>query len=199
MLKVGYQIQHQSNVRVRIDKHWETRTATQPIKQRRRKRVIEQNMRIHDKYGETRMYIVFEDMMREGMLIRTLNKFSLSLCPSASDSQENTKSESQKVPLSSLNVQQTSTGRPVLGASSSNSSEWNNDDKWSSQVRRTGVHPIKMCGGTSKMCTDNFCFFVQCPLSCCRFHLQSITIHCNRRRVWTHVRILSICERPAGR
>ena len=49
-----------------------------------------------------------------------------------------TKSESQDVPLSSLNVQQTSTGRPVLGDSSLNSSEWNNDDKWSSQVWKSG-------------------------------------------------------------
>ena len=70
------------------------------------------------------------------------------LASTASESPGKTKSESQKVPLSSLNVQQTSTGRPVLGASSSNSSEWNNDDKRSSQVRRTGVHPILMCGGT---------------------------------------------------
>ena len=52
----------------------------------------------------------------------------------ASESPVKTKSESQNVPLSSLNVQQTSTGRPVLGASSSNFSEWNIDDKWSSQV-----------------------------------------------------------------
>ena len=29
-------------------------------------------------------------------------------------------------------------GETVLGASSSNSSEWNNDDKWSSQVRKSG-------------------------------------------------------------
>ena len=50
----------------------------------------------------------------------------------------NTKSESQKVPLSSLNVQQTGTTKPVMLASSSNSSEWNNDDKWSSQVRKSG-------------------------------------------------------------
>ena len=42
-----HQIQHQSNVRVRIDKHWETRTVSQPIR--------EQKLRIHDKYGETRM------------------------------------------------------------------------------------------------------------------------------------------------
>ena len=35
-------------------------------------------------------------------------------------------------------MQQTSTGRPVLGASSSNFSEWNIDDKWSSQVWKSG-------------------------------------------------------------
>ena len=42
------------------------------------------------------------------------------LASTASESPGQTKSESQNVPLSSLNVQQTSTGRPVLGASSSN-------------------------------------------------------------------------------
>ena len=36
-----------------------------------------------------------------------------------------------------------------------NSSQWNNDDKWSSQVKRTCVHPNLMCGRTWKMCTDN--------------------------------------------
>ena len=46
--------------------------------------------------------------------------------------------ESQNVPLSSLNVQPTSTGRPVFGASSSNYSEWNIDDEWSSQVWKSG-------------------------------------------------------------
>ena len=56
----------------------------------------------------------------------------------ALESPGKTKSESQNVPLSSLNVQQTSTGRPVLGASSSNYSEWNIDYKWSSQVRKSG-------------------------------------------------------------
>ena len=35
-------------------------------------------------------------------------------------------------------MQQTGTGKPVTLASSSNSSEWNNDDKWSSQVRKSG-------------------------------------------------------------
>ena len=56
----------------------------------------------------------------------------------ASENLVNTKSERQKVRLNSLNVQQTGTERPVMLASSSNSSEWNNDDKWSSQVRKSG-------------------------------------------------------------
>ena len=55
------------------------------------------------------------------------------LASTASESQGKTKSESQNVPLSSLNEQQTRTGRPVMGASSSHYSEWNIDDKWSSQ------------------------------------------------------------------
>ena len=63
------------------------------------------------------------------------------LASTASDSPVKTKSESQNVPLSSLNVQQTSTGRPVLGAGSSNYSEWNIDNKWSSQVRTSGEMP----------------------------------------------------------
>ena len=49
-----------------------------------------------------------------------------------------TKSEFQNVPLSSLDVQQTSTVRPVMGASSSNYSEWNIDGKWSSQEWKSG-------------------------------------------------------------
>ena len=60
------------------------------------------------------------------------------LASTASESPVNTKFESQNVPLSSLNVQQTSTGRPVLGASASNYSEWNIDNKWSSQVWKSG-------------------------------------------------------------
>ena len=60
------------------------------------------------------------------------------LASTASESLGQTKSESQNVPLSSLNVQQTGTGIPVLGASSSNYTEWNIDDKWSSQVTKSG-------------------------------------------------------------
>ena len=60
------------------------------------------------------------------------------LVSTASESPVKTKSESQNVPLSSWNVQPTSTERPVLGASLSNYSEWNFDDKWSSQVWKSG-------------------------------------------------------------
>ena len=42
------------------------------------------------------------------------------LASTASESPEKTKSESQKVPLSSLNQQQTRTGTLVMGGSSSN-------------------------------------------------------------------------------
>ena len=60
------------------------------------------------------------------------------LASTASETPEKTRYASQNVPLSSLNVQQTGTGRPVLGANSSNYSEWNIDDKWSSQVWKSG-------------------------------------------------------------
>ena len=60
------------------------------------------------------------------------------LASNASENLVNTKSESQKVLLCSFFVQQTGTEKPVMLASSSNSSEWNNDDKWSSQVRKSG-------------------------------------------------------------
>ena len=54
------------------------------------------------------------------------------LASTASESPGKTKSESQ-IPLSSWNEQQPRTGRPVIGASSSDYSEWNIDEKWSSQ------------------------------------------------------------------
>ena len=50
----------------------------------------------------------------------------------ASESPEKTINESQ-IPLSSWNEQQPRTRRLVMGASSSNYSEWNIDEKWSSQ------------------------------------------------------------------
>ena len=51
------------------------------------------------------------------------------LASTASESSGKTKSESQEVPLSSLNEQQPRTRRPVMGASSSDNSEWNIDEK----------------------------------------------------------------------
>ena len=138
-----------SNVDVResANKSWEFMTSTgRPVRDRF----------VHS-------YPVISKTWCGKMLIRIVNKFSMSLSPSASDSPGNTKSESQKVPLSSWNEQQTRTGRLVMDACSSKSSEWNNDDKWSSQVRRTGVHPILMCGWTCKMCTDNiFLYSILC-------------------------------------
>ena len=54
------------------------------------------------------------------------------LASTASESPGKTRCESQ-IPLSSWNEQQPRTGRPVMGASSSDCSEWKNDEKWSSQ------------------------------------------------------------------
>ena len=73
------------------------------------------------------------------------------LASTASESLVKTKSQSQNVPLSSLNVQQTSTG--VLGVSSSNYSEWNIDDKWSPQVWKS----VEMSGtSTGRPVDDKF-------------------------------------------
>ena len=59
------------------------------------------------------------------------------LASTASESPGKTRSESQ-IPLSSWNEQQPRTGRPVMGASSSDYSEWNIDEKWSSQEWKSG-------------------------------------------------------------
>ena len=54
------------------------------------------------------------------------------LASTASESLGKTRYESQ-IPLSSWNEQQPRTGRSVMDARSSNYSEWNTDEKWSSQ------------------------------------------------------------------
>ena len=54
------------------------------------------------------------------------------LASTASESSVKTRSESQ-IPLSSWNEQQPRTVRPMMAASSSDYSEWNIDEKWSSQ------------------------------------------------------------------
>ena len=58
------------------------------------------------------------------------------LASTASESPGKTRYESQ-IPLSSWNEQQPRTGRLVMGAGSSDYSEWNTDDKWSSQGWRS--------------------------------------------------------------
>ena len=72
------------------------------------------------------------------------------LASTASESPVKTKSESQKVPLSSWNEQQTRTGRHVMGASSSKYSEWNIDDKWSSQEWKPGENVGRKNGETRR-------------------------------------------------
>ena len=92
--------------------------------------------RTQEDVGEERVTAKSKPMMN--LVSRYRVRDSNVLASTASESPVKTKSESQNVPLSSLNVQQTSTGRPVLGASSSNSSEWSIDDKWPSQVWKSG-------------------------------------------------------------
>ena len=73
------------------------------------------------------------------------------LASTAPESPGKTKSESQKVPLNSLNEQQPRTGRLVMGACSSNYSEWDIDDKWSSQEWKFG----EMLGATTGRPVDD--------------------------------------------
>ena len=81
----------------------------------------------------------------------------------ASESTEKTRYESQ-IPLSSWNEQQPRTVRPVMGASSSDYSEWKNDDKWffqewkSDEVleSRTGRPVSEQPAGLFTQHTDRF-------------------------------------------
>ena len=92
--------------------------------------------RTQENAGEERVTAKSKPMMN--MVSRYSVRDPNVLASTASESLGKTKSESQTVPLSSLNEQQTRTGRPVMGASSSNYSEWNIDDKWSSQEWKSG-------------------------------------------------------------
>ena len=92
--------------------------------------------RTQEEAGEERVTAKSKPMMN--LVSRCRVRDPTVLASTASERPGKTKSESQNVPLSSLNVQQTSTERPVLGASSSFYSEWNIDDKWSSQVWKSG-------------------------------------------------------------
>ena len=79
----------------------------------------------------------------------------------ASESLGKTRLESQ-IPLSSWNEQHQRTGRPVMGACSSNYSEWNVDKTWSSQewksdelmVVRTG-RPVLFAHHTDRFIVEN--------------------------------------------
>ena len=86
--------------------------------------------------GEERVTAKSQPMMN--LVSRCRVRDPIVLASTASESPEKTTYESQYVPLISLNVQQTGTERPVLGGSSSSYSEWNIDDKWSSQVWQSG-------------------------------------------------------------
>ena len=92
--------------------------------------------RTQEDAGEARVRAKSKSMMN--LVLRYSVRDPNVLASTASESPVKTKSESQNVPLSSLNVQQTRTGRPVLGACSSNYSESKIDDKWSSQVWKSG-------------------------------------------------------------
>ena len=73
------------------------------------------------------------------------------LASTASESPVKTQFESQEVPLNSWNEQQPRTGRPVMGACSSDCSGWNIDDKWSSQEWKSG----KMLGARTERPVDD--------------------------------------------
>ena len=81
--------------------------------------------RTQEDAGEERVTAKSKPMMN--LVSRCRVRDPIVFASTASESPGKTKSESQNVPLSSLNVQQTSTGRTVLGASSSNYPEWNID------------------------------------------------------------------------
>ena len=92
--------------------------------------------RTQEDAGEERATAKSKPMMN--LVSRYSVRDPIGLASTASASPEKTKSESQNVPLSWWNEQQPRTERPVMGASSSNYSEWNIDDKWSSQEWKSG-------------------------------------------------------------
>ena len=90
--------------------------------------------RTHEESGEERVTAKSKPMMN------LVSQYSVRdpnvLASTASESPGKTKYESQ-IPLSSWNEQQPRTERLVIGASSSDYSEWNIDEKWSSQERKS--------------------------------------------------------------
>ena len=86
--------------------------------------------RTQEDAGEERLTAKSKPMMN--LVSRCSERTPDILASTASDRPVKTRHESQ-LPLSSWNEQHQRTGRPVMGASSSDYSEWNIDDKWSSQ------------------------------------------------------------------
>ena len=86
--------------------------------------------RTQEDAGEERVTAKSKPMMN--LVSRCSERTPDVLASNASESQVKTKSESQ-IPLSSWTEQQPRTGRLVMGTSSSDYSEWNIDEKWSSQ------------------------------------------------------------------
>ena len=84
----------------------------------------------HKESGEERVTAKPKPMMN--LVSRCSERTPDVLASTASESPGKNKSESQ-VPLSSWNEQHQRKGRPVMGASSSDYSEWNIDKTWSSQ------------------------------------------------------------------
>ena len=91
--------------------------------------------RMQEEPGEERVIAKSKPMMN--LVSRCSERTPDVVLSTASESLVKTRYESQ-LPLSSVNEQQPRTGRPVMGASSSNYSQWNIDDKWSSQEWKYG-------------------------------------------------------------
>ena len=92
--------------------------------------------RTREDAGEERVTAKSKPMMN--LISRCHPRDPIVLASTASESPEKTKSESQKVPLCSLNEQQTRTGRLVMDVCPSNYSEWNTNEKWSSLEWKSG-------------------------------------------------------------
>ena len=107
--------------------------------------------RTHEDAGEQRVTAKSKPMMN--LVSRCRVRDPTVLASTASESPVKTKSESQEVPLNSLNEQQPRTGRLVMGASSSDYSEWHIDEKWSSQEWKSGellvLRTVRPVGGQS--------------------------------------------------
>ena len=91
--------------------------------------------RTQEDAGEERVTAKSKPMMN--LVSRCSERTPDVLASTTSECPEKTRHESQ-IPLSSSNEQQPRTERPVMGARSSDYSEWNIDDKWYSQEWKSG-------------------------------------------------------------